>query len=166
MVCKQETKVWSKSKVSRILKRIPEWHWEKIIDMYWEYIPKGDYSEKDKMRFILYSIPNGASFSDDIIEKQLRVGPEFVNSRAASNAKPRVLDGLKEIEKSSNEEYISKAIKKMSMMKQLDKYEDPIVKNEDWIMMCVLAEVFDDYSLAYADEDVYDSLKKWCNKVY
>lgn len=158
--------VWSKSKVNRILKRIPEWHWEKITDMYWEYIPKGVYTQKDKMRFVLYSIPNGASVSDDIIEKQLRVGPEFVNGKAASNAKPRVLCGLKEIEESTGEDFISKAVAKMTEMKQLDKYDDPIVKNKDWIMMCVLAEVFDNYPLASNDSDVYESLKKWCIKCY
>lgn len=144
-------KQWSKSKLNNIAKLLSKSELDMIFENYWEYIPNGDYSDIEKLGFILFAMPNSANFPKEFLIIQLLHGP---NEKTAYYAKPNMLKTIKDLDVYNELDEL------IELYKPHKRCLDYAKDNNDWILTCILAEVIDRYPGARTHEDFYKNMIK------
>ena len=107
-----------------------------VIRNYFEYVPRGPYSEDEQIGFIVAAMPNVGMFPASMIVAQLERGPMVLNTPDFPGTKPNLY-------KVWHEAYPEQTKEVAEFYAPHKNVPDSIKSSEEWCCLCALAEMID-----------------------
>lgn len=106
---------------------------EEVIHGYHELIPSGDYTDHEKLSFIIAALPTSAVFPDVVIAATLKMGPLVWNLPSSPITKPNMVKAWRE---KFPEHYAGVA----TFMRDYKRVPDKLKESDEWLCIVALAD--------------------------
>lgn len=106
---------------------------EEVIHGYHELIPSGDYTDYEKLSFIIAALPTSAVFPDVVIAATLKMGPLVWNLPSSPITKPSMV-------KAWREKFPEHYAGVVTFMRDYKQVPDKLKESDEWLCIVALAD--------------------------
>lgn len=150
----------TESSLRRMVRSVPKREWGSIADTFWEFIPPGNYTDREKLEFVLCGVSESGHYIDekpvDVVKQKIVHSRVPVSGKNCPFAKPNIVSRVTQIPGGED------ALNELVSMNVY--YVPERIKTEGWLRLMSLDHMIlctnPAYIPTYTDEGWVERIRK------